>query len=40
MDKTWTDEMLFTKFNLTKSEIAFIEALIRPMEKSEQTEDE
>jgi site-specific DNA-methyltransferase (adenine-specific) len=28
----WTDEMLYTKYELDKSEIEFIEASIRPME--------
>jgi site-specific DNA-methyltransferase (adenine-specific) len=31
MDKTWTDEMLYEKFSLSKNEISFIESLIRPM---------
>ena len=29
---TWTDEMLYKKYNLGKDEIAFIESMIRPME--------
>ncbi len=29
---TWTDEMLYKKYNLTEDEIAFIESMIRPME--------
>lgn len=29
---TWTDEMLYQKYNLTEDEIAFIESMIRPME--------
>lgn len=28
----WTDEMLYKKYNLTQSEIDFIESMIRPME--------
>lgn len=32
MEKSWTDEMLYKKYGLTKEEIAFIESLIRPME--------
>ena len=28
----WTDEMLYTKYGLTDTEIAFIESLIRPIE--------
>ncbi len=30
--KTWTDEELYVKYNLTDEEIAFIEAMIKPME--------
>jgi len=30
--ETWTDENLYKKYGLTKDEIAFIEAKIRPME--------
>jgi len=30
----WTDEKLFKKYRLTKKEIAFIEAMVRPMELS------
>ena len=29
---SWTDEMLYKKYNLTEEEIAFIESMIRPME--------
>ena len=29
---SWTDEMLYKKYGLTKEEIAFIESMIRPME--------
>ncbi len=32
MKKKWTDEELNTHFRLTKDEIAFIEAMVRPME--------
>jgi len=28
----WTDEKLYTKYNLSEEEIAFIEGMIRPME--------
>ncbi|MBI2907417.1 MAG: Eco57I restriction-modification methylase domain-containing protein [Chloroflexi bacterium] len=31
-DRTWTDEALYEKYNLTKDEIAFIESMVRPME--------
>lgn len=30
--KSWTDEELYVKYDLTKEEIAFIESMIRPME--------
>lgn len=30
--KPWTDEDLYTKYNLTDEEIAFIESMIKPME--------
>jgi site-specific DNA-methyltransferase (adenine-specific) len=32
---SWTDEMLYERYGLSKSEIAFIELLIRPMDKNE-----
>ncbi|MDP3981437.1 MAG: Eco57I restriction-modification methylase domain-containing protein [Chlamydiota bacterium] len=32
MNDTWTDELLFKKYGITKKEIAFIESKIRPME--------
>lgn len=31
-DKTWTDEMLYTKYGLTQDEIAYIESMIKPMD--------
>lgn len=31
-DCEWTDEILYKKYNLTQAEIAYIEAVIRPME--------
>jgi site-specific DNA-methyltransferase (adenine-specific) len=31
-DRTWTDEALYEKYNLTKADIEFIESMIRPME--------
>jgi site-specific DNA-methyltransferase (adenine-specific) len=31
-DRTWTDEALYKKYNLTKADISFIESMIRPME--------
>jgi len=30
-DKTWTDELLYKKYGITKEEIAFINSMIRPM---------
>ena len=30
--KSWTDKMLYDKYNLSEEEIAFIESMIRPME--------
>lgn len=30
--KSWTDEELYAKYNLTEEEIAFIESMIRPMD--------
>ncbi|MBV6523124.1 MAG: hypothetical protein MNPFHGCM_03291 [Gemmatimonadaceae bacterium] len=30
-NRTWTDELLYTKYGITKNEIAFIESMIRPM---------
>ena len=32
-DREWTDEMLYTKYKLTKAEIDYIESVIRPMER-------
>ena len=29
---SWTDEMLYKKYNLTDDEIAFIDSMIKPME--------
>lgn len=33
--KTWTDEDLYAKYNLTDEEIAFVEQVVRPMEPNE-----
>jgi len=30
-DRDWTDEMLYTKYGITRDEIAFINSMIRPM---------
>jgi site-specific DNA-methyltransferase (adenine-specific) len=35
-DRTWTDEALYKKYNLTKADIAFIESMIRPMEAKDE----
>ena len=32
MSKTWTEEELYKKYDLTKDEIAFIESMVRPMD--------
>ena len=32
MDCGWTDKVLYKKYGIAASEIAFIESLIRPME--------
>lgn len=32
MSAVWTDELLYRRYGLTKSEIEFIESKIRPME--------
>ena len=31
MDREWTDEILYEKFQLSTDEVAFIESMIRPM---------
>ncbi len=35
-DKTWTDELLYKKYGITKDEAAFIESMIRPMGESDE----
>jgi site-specific DNA-methyltransferase (adenine-specific) len=35
MNQKWTDEMLYEKYGLTKTEVAFIESMIRPMEDAD-----
>ena len=30
--ENWSDEKLFTKYNLTEQEITFIDSMIRPMD--------
>lgn len=34
-NKNWTDDLLYAKYGITKSEIAFIESMIRPMGESD-----
>lgn len=34
-DREWTDEMLYEKYGITESEVAFIESMIRPMENGD-----
>jgi site-specific DNA-methyltransferase (adenine-specific) len=36
MDQEWTDEMLFKKYGISKSEVSFIESMIRPMEDADE----
>ena len=31
-NKTWTDDLLYTKYGITSNEVAFIESMIRPMD--------
>jgi site-specific DNA-methyltransferase (adenine-specific) len=33
--KRWTDEELYAKYGISKSEIAFIEKIVRPMNLDE-----
>ena len=35
-DRVWTDAALYTKYNLTKQDIAFIESMVRPMEAADE----
>lgn len=39
-DRVWTDKDLYTKYGLTKEEIDYVEAVIRPMDLSESSDDE
>lgn len=39
-DRTWTDADLYKKYKLTKSEIDYIEAVIRPMNQDTERDDE
>ena len=38
--RTWTDEDLYSKYGISDSEIAFIEAFVRPMDLSRGSEDD
>jgi site-specific DNA-methyltransferase (adenine-specific) len=35
LDRVWTDEQLYAKYQLTQEEIAFIESMIRPMDTTD-----
>jgi site-specific DNA-methyltransferase (adenine-specific) len=35
MDREWTDEALYARYELTQDEVAFIESQVRGMEKGE-----
>jgi site-specific DNA-methyltransferase (adenine-specific) len=35
-DRTWTDEILYEKYGITKGEIPFIDSMIRPMEEDDE----
>jgi len=39
-DRQWTDKALYKKYGLTKEEIDYVEAVIRPMDLVENSEDE
>ena len=39
-DRPWTDKALYKKYGLTKEEIDYVEAVIRPMDLTETTDDE
>ena len=39
-DQQWTDKGLYKKYGLTKEEIEYVEAVIRPMDPSESSDDE
>ncbi len=39
-DRTWADEALYKKYGLTKAEIDYIEAVIRPMDLGAASDDE
>jgi site-specific DNA-methyltransferase (adenine-specific) len=32
MSRSWTDEELYAKYNLSKAEIGFIDSMIKPMQ--------
>ena len=40
MNREWTDETLYQKYGLTPEEIAFIEAMVRPMPADADNEEE
>ena len=38
MDRVWTDEMLYKKYGIAKSEVEFINSMIRPMGENDEDE--
>jgi len=40
LDRIWTDQMLYKKYNLSEEEIEFIESRIRPMDNGEETTED
>ncbi len=34
LNEPWTDEKLYKKYGLTKTQIEFIESMVRPMESN------
>ena len=39
-DRTWTDKVLYKKYGLTKDQIDYIEAVVRPMDQNTEGDDE
>ena len=39
-NRKWTDEDLYAKYGISKTEIKFIEKVVRPMDLSETADDE
>ncbi|MCK6569237.1 MAG: restriction endonuclease, partial [Anaerolineales bacterium] len=38
-NEEWSDEKLYKKYKLTKSEIEFIEKMVRPMDNGEEADE-